>query len=312
MKVLIVNNTQSAFKAINQSINDPKIKYFVSEKASNVIDDIKIEKPQIVLINWTGRDLDAIEICKKIRRLKLSNYVYVIVISAREKESDMDRIIAAGADDFIFKPFGKEDLSLRVAVARKAIKREEALLKSKKKLMKLAKEDPVTGLLNRRSLLDEALNEMRRASRERKFTSALFLDVLNLNGVIKNEGQVKGNALLLEFSKYLKRVCRGYDKLGRYSISQFLIFLPDAEVKQAQKLGQRIIEGLQAGVTVGGIKTEIDCVLGISQMAPEDIAKHTVIDDILVNDVLLDSLIKRAENAMISAKDSNKSIAVFS
>ncbi len=311
MKVLIVNNTESAFKAINHSINDSKIKFVISEKDEDVIDDIKIEKPQIVMINWSGEDIDAYELCKKIRRLKLSIYVYIIVISAREKTNDMSRLITAGADDFIFKPFGKGELALRVAIARKAIKREEALLKSKKKLMKLAKEDPITGLLNRRALLDEALNEMSRASRDKKYISSLMVTIENLNRIIDEDGHVKGNAVLLEFSNYLKKVCRGYDKLGRFNISQFLIFLPDTQVDQAEKLGNRILEGLQEGVTVQHEKVELDSVIGISQLAPKDIARHTGIDDILVNDVLLDSLIKQAESAVEEAKNSNNTMIIY-
>lgn len=311
MKVLIVNNTPSAFKAINQSLGDSKVKFILNEKESDAIEDIKIEKPQIVIINWNGKDTDALDTCKKIRRLKPGHYIYVLVIAAREKNAKIGRIIAAGADDFIFKPFGKGDLGLRVNVARKAIKREEALMKSKKKLMKLAKEDPITGLLNRRALLDDALNEIRRASRDSKYTSALMVSLENLNTFIETEGHLKSNALLFEFSKYLKKVCRGYDKLGRFNITRFLIILPNTRVEQAEKLGHRILEGIQNGIPVKDERIEIDSVIGISQLSPEEAASRPGVDDVLANDIHLDSLIKRVEGATDEAVDSKNAIVIY-
>ncbi len=304
MKLLLVNNTKSAFNAINQSINDSSINIIISEGQDNVISEIHSHDPQIVLINWTSDDIDIPGICRKIRRVKSGRYIYIIIIAAREKEKYMTSAIKAGADDFIFKPFGKEELSLRIMLAKNNIKREEQVYKSRKNLIKFAKEDPATNLLNRRALLDEALMEMGRASREQKFFSSIMINVNNLKDIVESGGNVLVNSLLLEISKLLRKQCRSYDKIGRYGISQFLILPPDAHVEQAESFSERLLNKLKkAPLKANGKTIDLNLAIGISELNPDRIIMDRNLDEMLTNDMLLDSLIKRTEEAMQKAAE---------
>jgi|GEM_PF-392137 len=313
MKVLLVNNTKAAYSAINQSLKDANMKFIFSEGIENVIEEIKTQQPQIVIINWSADDIDVESMCKNIKKLKLAKYVYIMVIAAREKEHTMTRVISAGADDFIFKPFGKTELSLRATIAKNTIKREEQISKSKKKLIKFSKEDPVTSLLNRRALLDEAIMEMGRASREGKFFSSIMITVNNLKDIMENEGTLMGNAMLLELSNLIKKHSRSYDKTGRYGISQFLIFLPDTHVEQAEKFAGRITDSLKKKpIKIHDNTIPVNLSLGISEFNPKDVYENSDYDDLLINDLLLDSLIRRTEDAVEKAsRKGNNSIEII-
>jgi diguanylate cyclase (GGDEF)-like protein len=123
--------------------------------------------------------------------------------------------------------------------------------------MKFAKEDPITGLLNRRALLDEALVEMGRSRRENKFFSAIMISLNNLRDIIERDCALKGNSLLLETAKILRKHCRTYDKIGRYGISQILLLLPDAKVEQARVSPSDIWSAWKRHPSPSGMKSSI-------------------------------------------------------
>jgi two-component system KDP operon response regulator KdpE len=72
------------------------------------------QPPQLVVLDLTLPDLDGIEVC---RRLREGRAVPIVVLSARGAEQDKVAALDAGADDYVTKPFGVEELLARVRVA---------------------------------------------------------------------------------------------------------------------------------------------------------------------------------------------------
>ena len=63
-------------------------------------------------------DLDGTEVCRRIRE---TSKVPIIVLSARGGEADKVRALDLGADDFVTKPFGPEELLARIRVALRRV-----------------------------------------------------------------------------------------------------------------------------------------------------------------------------------------------
>jgi two-component system KDP operon response regulator KdpE len=72
------------------------------------------EKPDLVVLDLGLPDIDGVEVCRTIRD---SVKVPIVVLSARGAESDKVRALDAGADDYVTKPFGAEELLARVRAA---------------------------------------------------------------------------------------------------------------------------------------------------------------------------------------------------
>ena len=72
------------------------------------------EKPDLVVLDLGLPDIDGVEVCRAIRD---SRRVPIVVLSARGAESDKVRALDAGADDYVTKPFGAEELLARVRAA---------------------------------------------------------------------------------------------------------------------------------------------------------------------------------------------------
>ena len=266
------------------------------------------------MINWSKGDSDVSDICKKIRKLKGLKYIYILIVASRDMQDDLINIINAGANDFIFRPFSSQELFSRVRIADNISKLEVSAGKSKKKIMKLVKEDPVTNLMNRRSLMDNILKEMGRASREMKFLTALMTNIRNFESIREKNKIEVIDSILEEFGRRVKSSCRPYDMVGRFGTSEFLLVLLDMEAKDAVKVANRMLSTIvKKEFHVKGQKVKIDLNIGISELNPNEISKENKVDNYLVNDLILDALIKRSEMALKKGmKKSKNSVTVLS
>ena len=74
--------------------------------------------PDLIVLDLGLPDLDGTEVCRRIRE---TSRVPIIVLSARGGEADKVRALDLGADDFVTKPFGPEELKARIRVALRRV-----------------------------------------------------------------------------------------------------------------------------------------------------------------------------------------------
>ncbi len=74
------------------------------------------ERPDLVLLDWMMPRLTGVEVCRAIRDDASLDRTPVIMLTAKAQEPDVQRAFAAGADDYIVKPFSPRELISRVAL----------------------------------------------------------------------------------------------------------------------------------------------------------------------------------------------------
>lgn len=90
------------------------------------------DAPKLAILNWMMPGMDGIQICREIRRQKRSNYVYIILLTARDRKCDIVEGIEAGADDYVTKPFNPHELKVRIRAGRRILEMYEELLEREK------------------------------------------------------------------------------------------------------------------------------------------------------------------------------------
>jgi two-component system KDP operon response regulator KdpE len=111
-KVLMVEDDPNIVDLIRSNLNVRGFETVVSTDGAHVLRLLEVERPDIVLLDLMLPDADGMELC---RRLRERSGVGIIVVSARGGERDKVTALNMGADDYMTKPFGIEELLARIS-----------------------------------------------------------------------------------------------------------------------------------------------------------------------------------------------------
>ncbi len=85
------------------------------------------DAPQIAILDWMMPNLDGVEVCQRLREDPHKKGIYVIMLTARSDKKDIIRGLEIGADDYIIKPFDREELRARIRVGCRLAELQETL-----------------------------------------------------------------------------------------------------------------------------------------------------------------------------------------
>jgi len=128
--------------------------------------------------------------------------------------------------------------------------------------------DPLTGLLNRRALMEALGNETAAALRYRMPLATAMIDLDHFKQINDSHGHAVGDKVLAELGRLIRAALRETDVAGRYGGEEFVIVLPHTDAPGALIFGERLRQ-LIAAMTVdigGGRVLAVTCSIGISQM----------------------------------------------
>ena len=126
-------------------------------------------------------------------------------------------------------------------------------------------QDPLTGLLNRRGLEADAPAVLSAGAQSGLPCSLLFLDLDGLKQVNDSLGHEGGDYLLSEFAARVHACTRGPDLFARVGGDEFVLLLPETELRGAQDVAFRIISTLREPIRIGSSTTVCGVSIGIAQ-----------------------------------------------
>jgi diguanylate cyclase (GGDEF)-like protein len=190
--------------------------------------------------------------------------------TARTWDSDDTRLIAAA---------GK---IVRIALEHEAIQRE---------MMRQARTDPLTGLLNRRAFREEVLRHTDRADREGLPSTLMFVDLDHFKAVNDRLGHEAGDQVLLRTATVLRDTVRPADLVARLGGDEFALWLGGADHMTAAERAEALRTAVPNALDeiTGGVTPRITLSIGIATRAVRA-------------DEDIDGLIRRADEAMYEAK----------
>ena len=189
---------------------------------------------------------------------------------ARAWDADDIRLIAAA---------GK---IVRMALEHEAIQRE---------MMRQARTDPLTGLLNRRAFREEVLRHTDRADRDGVPSTLMFVDLDHFKAVNDRLGHEAGDQVLLRTAAVLRDIVRPADLVARLGGDEFALWLGGADHMTAAERAEvlRIAVPKALDEITGGVAPRTTLSIGIATRAVRA-------------DEDIDGLIRRADEAMYDAK----------
>jgi diguanylate cyclase (GGDEF)-like protein/PAS domain S-box-containing protein len=158
--------------------------------------------------------------------------------------------------------------------------------------------DALTGLLNRRAIMEHAQAEWERAQRERRALSLVVMDVDHLKQINDTLGHLAGDAALKALAEIMRASMRRYDWAGRWGGDEFLLVLPGAELNEARNVAERLRQRFKQNKVELEDQSELielHVSLGVACQAQVDAGKDS-----------LENLIARADQALYQAKEGGR------
>jgi diguanylate cyclase (GGDEF)-like protein len=168
---------------------------------------------------------------------------------------------------------------------------------------KLAFFDPLTGLPNRRLLIDRLNEVIKKSYRNDEISALIFMDLDNFKGVNDSLGHSGGDRVLQHVASKLQHALRETDTLARIGGDEFVILLEcfeeevDKILEEANQVCGRILEILSEPIKVNNRDIVTGASLGVSLIEGSHITA--------------DSILGRADVAMYKAKNAGKGRACF-
>ena len=177
-------------------------------------------------------------------------------------------------------------------LARISDRYQESLRQLNESLKEAALHDPLTGMGNRRYLMERLKAEAERALRKDSPFSLVILDVDHFKLVNDTYGHEVGDQLLCEIARVIPSSMRDYDICGRWGGEEFLLIFPETSAETAAPIAERVREAIKQ-ITLPSLagKHPISASLGMTTYLPGE---------------RYDDAISRADDAMYCAKQSGR------
>ena len=106
------------------------------------------DPPQLALLDWMMPEMDGLEICRRVRSTQAGREIYIILLTARARKEDVITGLDGGADDYITKPFDREELRARLRAGCRIVELQMSLAQRMAELEEsLARIKQLDGLL---------------------------------------------------------------------------------------------------------------------------------------------------------------------
>lgn len=218
----------------------------------------------------------------------------VIAVSGVDNIKTISRVLSIGADDYITKPFNYDLFIARLKTNIRAFLLLQELRRKKDQLETMAVTDALTCLYNRRHIYDRLRQEGEKSERYSSRFSIIMLDIDYFKKINDSYGHLFGDLILKKVSDAIHTTVRNVDIAGRYGGEEFMIILPEVQLKGAIILADRIREKVE-NIQTDAPDLKITISGGVAEFIGGDV----------------EELVKKADQLLYKAKESGRNCIKF-
>lgn len=292
MKILIADDDRLMREMLQSLLVEAGYEVAVAadgQEARRILDE---ERCRMLIVDWMMPGLDGPGLIRHVRTAGSSHYTYIILLSAKNGRDEIVAGLNEGADDYVTKPYRREELLARLGVGTRILDLEARLNASLAREEMLATRDGLTGLLNRRALDERASLELTRATREKRSVGVILMDLDHFKQINDRFGHGAGDEALRRVGEVLEQGQRNYDLKARWGGEEFLLVLPGASLSQSCMVAERVrtaVESIELRLD-GGAPVRLRASFGVACASGD------------APPVSLEEILERADRALYRAK----------
>jgi phosphoserine phosphatase RsbU/P len=134
MRILVVEDTLSVRLVVAGLLRKWGHEVVEADHGEQAWETLRREAIQFVISDWMMPELTGPELCRRIRSADFEHYIYIILLTSRDDESDLVEGMRAGADDFVTKPFSRGELEVRIKAGERILELQSRLAEKNREL----------------------------------------------------------------------------------------------------------------------------------------------------------------------------------
>ena len=300
-RILVVDDDPSTARLVRTWYGGQPFEILEADSGESGLRLAVEQSPDLILLDVRMPGLDGVSVARRLQRDPGTSTIPIFLLTAcRDLETKIEAF-AAGAWDYVTKPFQCEEIDARI---RSVLRRREALRglqsevcdlkRSNDQLEQLLMTDEKTGLYNFREFQRRLRDEWQRAERYRTPLSLIFLDLDDFKALNDSLGHQAGDRALAEFATLVGGGARSSDVAARYGGEEFAIILPHTDGTMGVRVARRIVDAVREFVFLEELQpTHVTVSAGVATYPGAGIDS-------------VDALMRAADQALYRAKDAGK------
>ncbi|NJN04716.1 MAG: diguanylate cyclase [Leptolyngbyaceae cyanobacterium SL_1_1] len=288
--ILLVDDVQDNLDMTSLMLEQAGYSTIKAISGQQALEQAYSNSPDLILLDLMMPEMNGLEACEVLKTDTQTSDIPVIFVTASNEHEHLLQAFNLGAVDYITKPFDHFELLLRIKTHLELKQVRDQLKQALAEVEKVAATDELTGIANRRYLLELAAKEFERAKRYRRSLALVMIDIDHFKMVNDNYGHQVGDLVLQKMASAAVTTLRRGDTLGRFGGEEFIALLPETALPEAQEVAERLRQTIaNLAIAVSSKHSlQITVSLGLSIYLPAD--------------ATLDAIITRADAALYVAK----------
>lgn len=289
-KALVVDDSRTSRAQISATLKKYRFQVLEAEDGPEALELLDQHQDiRIVITDYNMPKMDGWELTRAIRQKHRPDQLAIIGVSSTDKASLSARFLKFGANDFLNKPFSREEFFCRVSQNMDYLDHVDALTEA-------AARDSLTGLHNRRHFIEVAGALASQGRRDEIEFSVAMIDIDDFKAINDNYGHQTGDQVLKHLAGLLSDTFkRGSDVFARFGGEEFCVFLYDTPQEPAELVCERFRALVEDNpLRTGGLVVPVTVSIGVCSS----------------HELTLNQSISAADHALYAAKDEGRNCVV--
>jgi len=285
MKILIVDDSPEALVLAKARLAKESLDVLTADCGAAGLDMARSERPDLILLDVNMPDMSGFDVCRTMKADTDLCMIPVIFLTGSGDAQHKVKGLNIGAVDYVTKPFDAFELQARVNAALRTKHMQDLLIEH-------AHIDPLTGMPNRRALMERLGQEWARVQRHGGSLSFIMADLDHFKRVNDTYGHNIGDKVLRNVAEAIVSQCRVADLPARYGGEEFAVTVPAETAERATILADRCRQAIaETRVAVKDEEVRVTASFGVADA---------------VNVPSADALIAMADDALYQAKQAGR------
>ncbi|KIO47821.1 diguanylate cyclase [Nitrosospira sp. NpAV] len=291
-KILIVDDQESNIQLLESVLATANYTSVTSAMDPHKVYDLHRQNHyDLILLDLKMPGMDGFQVLEALREIETDGYLSVLVVTANPNYKL--RALQSGAKDFVSKPFDVAEVLARVHNLLEVRLLHQKARHYAKTQEFMALHDPLTGLANRRLLVERVSHAIIHAKRNNGIMAVVYLDLDGFKEINNKLGHDGGDLLLKLVAARLVATIRQEDTVARLGGDEFVIAMPYITNGDGVALAaEKIIKALSQPYSIQGRNVSVTASAGIG-LYPR-------------NGEDVKTLLKNADIALLDAKHASK------